>query len=101
MGNGNVLKTRNGREIGINTEFETRNRQKWETILYKKHHFPMGNEKIKRILARCDTISIIFNGKREKYKKYRHKKDAIQYDVEECDSRQFDHSLNAKNNIWK
>ena len=40
----------------------------------------MGNRKNKRIQARYDTISIIFNGKQEKYNKYRHKKDVMSYD---------------------
>ena len=33
------------REMGNETEFETRNGRKWETKRYKKHHFSTKNEK--------------------------------------------------------
>ena len=34
-----------GREMGNETEFETRNGRKWETRLYKIHHFSTKNLK--------------------------------------------------------
>ena len=62
MGNGIELWTGNGREMGNGTKFWIGNRRKWETIGYKKHNFSTG-----------------------KTREYRHKKDAIRYDMEECD----------------
>ena len=44
-----------------------------------------GKQNNKRIQAQYNTTSIVFNGKREKQKKYRHGKDADQYDMEQCD----------------
>ena len=45
MENEAEFKTRNGREMGHDMEFETRNWRKWETIRYKIHHFTTKNEK--------------------------------------------------------
>ena len=60
------FETRNGREMGNETEFDMGNGQKWETIQYKKHHFPKKTEKNKRIQAQFDIIGIDFNKKQEK-----------------------------------
>ena len=48
-----------------------------------------GKQNNKRIQAQYNTTSIVFNGKREKQKKYRHGKDADQYDMEQCDIWEF------------
>ena len=45
IGNETEFDTRNGREMGNDTEFETRNGRKWETRRYKIHHFSTINEK--------------------------------------------------------
>ena len=47
----------------------------------------MGNYMIQEKqenIGTMDAISIIFNGKPEKHKKHSQKKQAIQYDMEEC-----------------
>ena len=45
MGNETEFETRNGREMGNKTEFETRNGRKWETRQDKMHHFSTKNKK--------------------------------------------------------
>ena len=45
MGKETGFEKRNGREIGNKTEFNTRNRRKWETRQDKMHNFSTKNEK--------------------------------------------------------
>ena len=37
-----------GGKMGNKTEVKTRNGQKWETIRYKKHHFPTKKNKARK-----------------------------------------------------
>ena len=70
------FETRNGREMGNETEFETRNGRKWETKRYKKHHFSTINEKNRVKTGKTGEKSLKNRKKQEKtenYKKYRNK----------------------------
>ena len=62
------------REMGNETEFETRNGRKWETKRYKKHHFSTKNKKNREKTGKTGVKTPKNRKKLEKtenYKKYR------------------------------
>ena len=77
------------REIGNRTEFVTGNGGwdgKWETIQYEKHNFQQETGKATEYRHNTTQETLFSTGNRKKENKYRHGKDAREYNMEEWDS---------------